>query len=188
MAETRPDDWLAQARAALGKTRLDAEVRRFGRVEETADGIAFISGLPAAGAGELLRFETGQTGFVHLLEADRVAAVILDASTAVAHGARVSGTGETVRVPVGRGLLGRIVDPLGRPLDGLGAVEAETHLPVERPAPEIIERAAVVEPLQTGTLVVDALFAIGRGQRELIVGDRATGKTTLATRRDAEPA
>ncbi len=162
---------------------MDADLQRFGRVEALADGIATISGLPDACAGELLRFEGGQTGFVHMLEEDWLAAVILDtggdASESLAQGSRVSGTGEVVRVPVGPGLLGRVVDPLGRPLDGCGPIAAEAHLPTERPAPPIIDRAAVVEPLQTGTLIVDALFAIGRGQRELIVGDRATGKTTL---------
>jgi F-type H+-transporting ATPase subunit alpha len=92
----------------------------------------------------------------------------------------VFGTGEVVNVPVGEGLLGRIVDSLGRPLDGKGAVEAAAHWPIERPAPSIIERDLVTEPVQTGVVVVDTLFALGRGQRELIVGDHSTGKTTLA--------
>lgn len=174
------DDWFARASAAVARARPEGGVTHFGRVEETADGIAFLSGLPEARLDELLRFEGGQTGYVQALDEDRVAAVILDRAETVAAGGRVSGTGEVLRTAVGPGLLGRIVDPLGRPLDGRGPVAAESYDPIERAAPGIIERAAVTQPVATGTLVVDTLFALGRGQRELIVGDRATGKTTLA--------
>ncbi|CAM5766581.1 ATP synthase subunit alpha [Labrys miyagiensis] len=105
---------------------------------------------------------------------------MLDEGDAIEAGSRVTGTGEVVRVPVGSGLLGRIVDPLGRPLDQGDTVVPEDHLPIERPAPAIIDRDLVAEPVETGVLVVDALFTLGRGQRELIIGDRATGKTALA--------
>lgn len=174
------DTWLARARDAVARTEVGVAVERFGVVEEVADGIAFLSGLPDARLDELLSFEGGQTGYVQSLDSDRVAAVLLDHAEAVAAGARASGTGAVVRVPVGPGLLGRVVDPLGRPLDGKGPVEGIRPDPIERPAPGIIERAAITQPVQTGTLVVDTLFALGRGQRELIVGDRATGKTTIA--------
>jgi F-type H+-transporting ATPase subunit alpha len=118
-------------------------------------------------------------GFALTLDTDSIGAVLLDDGEAIEAGSRVTGTGEVVRVPVGPGLLGRIVDPLGRPLDRDEPVEAEAQMPVERPAPAIIERDLVSEPVQTGILTVDALFAIGRGQRELIIGDRATGKTAI---------
>jgi F-type H+-transporting ATPase subunit alpha len=149
-------------------------------VVHVADGIARITGLPDTVLGALLRFEGGQLGFAHGLGADRIDAVILDETSAIEAGQSVTDTGEVLRVPVGEALLGRIVDPLGRPLDGGPPLAAEQTLPVERPAPAIIERANVSEPVQTGLLVVDGLFALGRGQRELIVGDRATGKTSLA--------
>jgi F-type H+-transporting ATPase subunit alpha len=106
--------------------------------------------------------------------------VLLDDAAQVEAGDTVTGSGEVVRVPVGEALLGRVVDPLGRPLDGGAPIRARRFDPVERPAPAIIERDLVVQPVQTGTLAIDAMFAIGRGQRELILGDRATGKTALA--------
>ncbi|HAV87409.1 MAG TPA: F0F1 ATP synthase subunit alpha, partial [Pseudomonas sp.] len=129
---------------------------------------------------ELLRFADGSLGFVMSLEEGHLAAVLLHRQTTLAAGMPVFGTGQVLQVPVGPALLGRVVDPLGRPLDDRAAPETADWLPVERPAPAIIERALVSEPLDTGVLIVDALFAIGRGQRELIIGDRATGKTSLA--------
>ena len=114
------------------------------------------------------------------LEPDAINTAILDEAEAIVVGSQVSATGEAARVPVGNGLLGRVVDPLGRPLDRDEPIAAEAFHPIERPAPAIIERALVSEPVETGVLVVDALFALGRGQRELIIGDRATGKTAIA--------
>ncbi len=174
------EDWLVRALDAVARSDDVPAIRRFGRVEEVADGIAFLSGLPDAKLDELLTFPGERTGFVQALERDGIAVVLFDGLTEVEAGDRVTGTGQVVRVPAGPGLLGRIVDPLGRPLDGGGSIEAASVLPIERPAPAIIERAPVTHPVQTGTLVLDALFALGRGQRELLVGDRATGKTTLA--------
>jgi F-type H+-transporting ATPase subunit alpha len=174
------DAWLADRRARLARTPLAGEAEAVGRVERIGDGIATVSGLPDVRLNELLRFEGGETGFALTLDADAIGVVLLDSSTKVEAGTRVSGTGEVVRVPVGPGLLGRILDPLGRPLDGGAPVTAEALQPVERPAPAIIERELVSEPVQTGILAVDALFSLGRGQRELIIGDRATGKTAIA--------
>lgn len=174
------DAWLRQSRETLGKLPLGPRSEQVGRVEEVADGIALLSGLPGARLDELLHFDKGAYGFVQSLARDRVGCVILDGADAIEAGDAVRGSGNVVRVPVGPGLLGRVVDPLGRPLDGGGPVEAESHEPVERPAPAIIDRELVTEPVQTGLLVVDALFALGRGQRELIIGDRVTGKTTVA--------
>jgi F-type H+-transporting ATPase subunit alpha len=174
-----PDTWLADARSKLDKTTLGARAARTGRVEEIGDGIALVSGLPDVRLDELLRFEKGQFGFAQVLEPDRVGCVLLDDVDGVQAGDTVTGTGDVVRVPVGTALLGRVVDPLGRPLDGKGPISSETFEPIERPAPAIIDRDLVIQPVQTGLVVVDTLFALGRGQRELIIGDRAIGKTTI---------
>lgn len=173
-------EWLERSRERLARTELAPEALSLGRVERIADGIAEVSGLPETRLNELLRFEGGQTGFALTLDEKTIGTVILDASTAIEAGSRVARTGKVLEVPVGPGLLGRVVDPLGRPLDGGNAVLAEAHHPVERPAPAIIERDLVSEQVDTGLLVIDALFTLGRGQRELIIGDRATGKTAVA--------
>ena len=182
MTESKADDadWLETEREALSRVQLAAEAQSVGRVEEIADGVARVSGLPEARLGELLRFDGGRLGFALSLEPEAINAAIFDEAEAIGVGSLVVATGEVARVPVGRGLLGRVVDPLGRPIDRGEAIAAEAFHPIERPAPAIIERAAVSEPVETGLLVVDALFALGRGQRELIIGDRATGKTAIA--------
>jgi len=184
MTATGPDDplsdWLAQRREAVAKAQLGPSVETVGRVESVADGVAFVSGLPDARLDEVMRFAGGRIGFVRTLEADRIGVVLLDEAEGIEAGAAVRRTGEPARTPVGERLLGRVIDPLGRPLDDGPAIAAEAVLPVERPAPAIVDRDLVSEPLETGVLAVDAMFALGRGQRELIVGDRATGKTSLA--------
>jgi F-type H+-transporting ATPase subunit alpha len=174
-----PDSWLADASIKIRKTRLGPEAGQVGRVEEIGDGIALVSGLPNVRLDELLQFQKGQFGFAQVLEHDRVGCVLLDDVDGVDAGDTVTGTGDVVRVPVGPSLLGRVVDPLGRPLDGKGPIQGEASEPIERPAPAIIDRDLVVQPVQTGLVVVDTLFALGRGQRELIIGDRAIGKTTI---------
>lgn len=173
--------WQTAARQALDQTRLGAVAEEVGQVLRVGDGIASISGLPSLRLYELLRFEQGQLGYALTLDEDHASCVLLDEAGALQAGERVRGTGEVVRVPVGPQLLGRVVDPLGRPLDGQAAPRTERSDPVECPAPDIIDRDLVTEPVATGILAVDALFALGRGQRELIVGDRSTGKTALAT-------
>ncbi|WP_206456177.1 F0F1 ATP synthase subunit alpha [Aurantimonas marina] len=178
--ERGPEAWRRRARQRLDAAMLRPEARQIGRVEEVGDGIALISGLPDARLDELLAFKDGRFGFAQTLDEDRIGCVLLDDVAGVQAGDTVTGTGDVVRVPVGPGLLGRIVDPLGRPLDDMGPVSAESNEPIECPAPAIVERAAVTRPVQTGILVLDALFALGRGQRELVIGDRATGKTTVA--------
>src|SRR5580658_4923317 len=178
--ETQADAWLAQARAKLDDAALGPRAEQIGRVEEVGVGVALVSGLPNVWLDELLRFDKGQFGFAQVLEHDRIGCVLLDDVDVIEAGDTVRGTGDVVRVPVGPALLGRVVDPLGRPLDGKGPITAERMEPIERPAPSIIERDLVVQPVQTGLVVVDTLFALGRGQRELIIGDRATGKTTIA--------
>jgi F-type H+/Na+-transporting ATPase subunit alpha len=174
------DEWLKDAREKVGATALGPHTEQIGRVQEVSDGIALVSGLPNARLDELLRFGKGQFGFAQVLERGHVGCVLFDDVNAVEAGDTVHGTGDVVRVPVGPTLLGRVVDPLGRPLDGKGAVVTDTMEPIERPAPAIVDRDLVTHPVQTGWVVVDTLFALGRGQRELIIGDRAVGKTTIA--------
>ncbi|MBS0517391.1 MAG: F0F1 ATP synthase subunit alpha [Proteobacteria bacterium] len=174
------DEWLDEARRRVDRAPLGAQAEDLGRVETVGDGIAFVSGLRRARLDELVRFEGDRMGFVLTLEPDRIGCVLLDDAEGIEAGQAVHGTGEVVRAPVGKALLGRIVDPLGRPLDGGGAIEGESREPVDKPAPAIVQRDFVTEPVQTGTLVLDAMFALGRGQRELIVGDRAVGKTSIA--------
>jgi F-type H+-transporting ATPase subunit alpha len=174
------DAWLPQAKVALANAALGLQRVEIGRVEVVADGVAHISGLPSARLNELLRFENGDVGFVLTLEEKLLACVLLDDSARLAAGMHVNGTGQVLRVPVGDKLLGRIVDPLGRPLDAVAPVVADRYDPIERDAPAIIDREEVFEPVQTGVVAIDAMFALGRGQRELIIGDRCTGKTALA--------
>ncbi|WP_084208498.1 F0F1 ATP synthase subunit alpha [Cobetia marina] len=172
--------WRVNAQDTLQHTTFAPQTEHRGRVEEIGDGVAMISGLKNVGLEEVLQFSGGQVGFAQVLNDDSIGCVLLDTSTAVQAGDTVRGTGDVVKVPVGDALLGRVIDPLGRPLDGKGEITTTQTLPIERPAPSIIERDLVTEPVQTGIIAVDTLFALGRGQRELIVGDHATGKTTLA--------
>ncbi|MBW1916835.1 MAG: alternate F1F0 ATPase, F1 subunit alpha [Deltaproteobacteria bacterium] len=170
-------------------TILDQELTEFqpelraqevGLVSFLGHGIAQVEGLPHVGADELLRFPGNRLGMAFNLEPNEVGVVLLDESGELSAGTEVHRTGRLLDVPVGEELLGRVVDPLGRPLDNLGPVQASHRLPVEREAPAIMDRSPVTVPLQTGLKVVDALIPIGRGQRELILGDRQTGKTAIA--------
>jgi F-type H+/Na+-transporting ATPase subunit alpha len=172
--------WRERASAQLGRLQPQARFEERGRVLSAADGIARVTGLRDARLNELLQFDDGRLGYVAGLQADSLACVLLDDSRRLRAGEAVLRSGDVVRVPVGPALLGRVVDPLGRPLDGGGPIDASDWLPAERPAPGILERDLVHEPVHTGTLAVDALFPLGRGQRELIIGDRGTGKTALA--------
>jgi F-type H+-transporting ATPase subunit alpha len=174
------EGWLACKRKTLAAIALETRASGMGRVERISDGIAFVSGLPDVALDELVDIECGVTGYVHSLDTNIASVVLLDGGASVQAGMGVTGRNTVLDVPVGESLLGRVVDPLGRPLDGGEAIQAQGRLPVERPAPAIVDRDIVNEPLETGVLIVDALFAIGRGQRELIIGDRATGKTSLA--------
>lgn len=167
-------------KARIAGAQLGAAAEERGTVTALADGLATIAGLPGAELNEIVTFEGGAQGFVLTLEADRLHAAFLDPMTGVAAGSAVARTGRLASVPVGEAVLGRVLDPLGRPLDDLPPPQTSDTLPAERPAPAIIDRDFVSEPVQTGILVVDALFAIGRGQRELIIGERQTGKTAIA--------
>ena len=152
-----------------------------GHVLTVSDGVARIYGLAGAEAGELLEFDSGVKAVVMNLEEDNVGAVLLGPTDQVGEGMNVRRLGRIAGIPVGEGLVGRVVDPIGTPLDGLGPVEGETvRMPLERKAPGVIFREPVTEPLQTGLKAIDAMIPIGRGQRELIIGDRQTGKTAVA--------
>jgi F-type H+-transporting ATPase subunit alpha len=173
-----------RAFAAIGQAR-DAFAprlapREIGTVKSVSTGIARVSGLPGVGFEELLEFPGGVFGIAFNIDEDDIGVVLLGDYVALHAGDEVERTGRVMDVAVGDGLLGRVIDPLGRPLDGGGPVNAERRLPIERPAAAIMERAPVTVPLQTGLKVIDALIPIGRGQRELILGDRQTGKTAIA--------
>ena len=162
---------------------IDTSLRfeEIGKVLQVSDGVARMYGLTNAEAGELLEFESGVMGVVMNLEQDNVGAVLLGPTDEVKEGMTVRRTGRIASIKVGERMLGRVVDPLGVPLDGLGKVEGDlTEMPLERKAPGVIFRQPVTEPLQTGIMAIDSMIPIGRGQRELIIGDRQTGKTAIA--------
>jgi len=165
---------------ALDRLEPKLHPREVGTVMQVGDGIALLSGLPSVQAEELLRFPGGLMGVAYNLDEEEVGAVLLDSSDDLEAGQEVRRAYRVLDVPVGDRLLGRVLDPLGRPLDNGGPVRTSQRSPVEREAPAIMDRAPVSEPLQTGLKVIDALIPIGRGQRELIVGDRQTGKTAIA--------
>src|SRR5690625_4992333 len=158
----------------------DIEVSDTGTVIEVGDGIARAHGLDDVMAGELVEFSNGVMGMAQNLEESNVGIVILGPYTDIKEGEEVRRTGRIMQVPVGEELLGRVVNPLGQPVDGRGAIETTKSRPIEAPAPGVMDRKSVDEPLQTGIKAIDALVPIGRGQRELIIGDRQTGKTTVA--------
>ena len=157
-----------------------AEVLPVGYVISVGDGIAHVNGLNGCRNNELLRFEGGRFGIAFNLERDSVGVIMLDKTAGIQEGSRVEGTGRIVSVPVGERLLGRVVDPLGRAIDGKEPIRAKTFRPIETEAPPIIERGAVKQPQQTGYMAIDSMVPVGRGQRELIIGDRQTGKTAIA--------
>ena len=154
--------------------------REVGTITNVSTGIARVSGLPGVGFEELVKFPGGVFGIAFNVDEDEIGVVLLGEYSHLHAGDEVERTGRVMDVAVGESLLGRVIDPLGRPLDGLGAVDSSERLPIERPAAAIMDRAPVTVPLQTGLKVVDALIPIGRGQRELILGDRQTGKTAIA--------
>lgn len=186
-ADMTDDPWLEDQRDTLAQTVVKPHAQTLGRVERFGDGIAFVSGLPDAALNELLHFESGATGFAHTLDADVISVVLLDDGTAVEAGACVTRSGTVLQVPVGEALLGRVIDPLGRPLDRDDPIVAEMRMPVERPAPAIIERDLVSEPVETGVLLVDALFAIGRGQREAHHRRPCHGQDRFSDRHNRQP-
>ena len=181
MAEIRPEEVSAILREQLSQSRTDAQLEEVGTVLTIGDGVARIYGLTKAQAGELIEFENGLKALVLNLEEDNVGAVLLGDGKGIKEGATVKRTGLIASIKTGDGLLGRVVDTLAQPIDGKGPVEGKLYeMPLERKAPGVIFRQPVNEPLQTGIKAIDAMIPIGRGQRELIIGDRQTGKTAVA--------
>ncbi|MEY4396537.1 MAG: hypothetical protein RLZZ40_293, partial [Actinomycetota bacterium] len=176
-----PDD----VRKALGDFAKSYEpskstAKEVGHVIDAGDGIAHVDGLPGAMANELIKFENGTLGLALNLDEHEIGTVILGEFTGIEAGQEVTRTGEVLSVAVGEGYLGRVVDPLGNPIDGLGAIKSEGRRALELQAPGVMARKSVHEPLQTGIKAIDAMIPVGRGQRQLIIGDRQTGKTAIA--------
>jgi F-type H+-transporting ATPase subunit alpha len=179
--ELRPEEITKIIRAQIKNYESTLEESETGAVILVGDGIAKVSGLNNCMAGELLEFPNGEFGMAQNLEEDTVSVVILGTDEGIKEGDTVKRTGKVVSVPVGKDLIGRVVNALGEPIDGKGSIDAEAYRPIEMPAPGIIDRQHVSRPLQTGIKAIDSMIPIGRGQRELIIGDRQTGKTTIAT-------
>lgn len=181
MADIRPDEISAILREQLANAKSEAELEETGTILQVGDGVARIYGLTKAQSGELLSFPNGLTGLVLNLEEDNVGAVLFGDSSLVKEGDTVKRTRKIASVKAGHGLCGRVVDGLGNPIDGKGKLDGDLYdMPLERKAPGVIYRQPVTEPLQTGIKAIDAMIPVGRGQRELIIGDRQTGKTAVA--------
>ena len=181
MADVKPAEVSAILREQLSGFKTEAQLEEIGTVLQVGDGIARIYGLTNAQSGELVEFENEVRGVVLNLEEDNVGVVLLGPSKGIKEGDTVKRTNRIASVDVGEGMLGRVIDGTGTPIDGKGPINGETYaMPIERKAPGVIYRQPVDEPLQTGLKAVDAMIPIGRGQRELIIGDRQTGKTAVA--------
>ncbi|PMP91639.1 MAG: F0F1 ATP synthase subunit alpha [Hydrogenobaculum sp.] len=174
------DDALEILKSQLQSFETDIKMEEVGIVYAVGDGVARAYGLDNVMANELLEFDSGEAGLAFNLEEDNVGIIILGSESGIKEGSIVKRTGRILDAPVGEELVGRVIDPLGNPLDGKGPINAKHRSPVEKIAPGIVKRKSVHEPLQTGIKAIDAMIPIGRGQRELIIGDRATGKTTVA--------
>ncbi|NBA88656.1 F0F1 ATP synthase subunit alpha [Emticicia sp. CRIBPO] len=180
MASVRPDEVSAILREQLAGSKTEAELEEVGTVLQIGDGVARIYGLSKVQAGELIEFENGLKALALNLEEDNVGAVLLGDSSGIKEGATAKRTGEIASIKVGEGIVGRVVNTLAEPIDGNGPIQGETfEMPLERKAPGVIYRQPVTEPLQTGIKAIDAMIPIGRGQRELVIGDRQTGKTAV---------
>ncbi len=180
MAEVNPAEVSAILKKQISGFESEASLEEVGTVLKVGDGIANVYGLTNAEYGELVQFESGLEGMILNLEADSVGVVILGSSVEIAEGDTVKRTNQIASINVGEGIVGRVVNTLGQPIDGKGAIEGETiKMPLERKAPGVIYREPVSEPMQTGVKAIDAMVPVGRGQRELVIGDRQTGKTTV---------
>ena len=179
--ELKPEEITKIIRNQIKNYEAKLQSSETGVVILVGDGIAKVSGLDNCMAGELVELSNGSFGMAQNLEEDTVSIVILGSDSGIKEGDTVKRTGKVVSVPVGEGMIGRVVNALGEPIDGKGIIAADTYRPIEMPAPGIIDRKHVSRPLQTGIKAIDSMIPIGRGQRELIIGDRQTGKTTIAT-------
>ena len=173
-------DLVKEIEAEIAEARTATARQTVGVIREIGDGVAKVEGLDDVMLNEMLDFGNGITGLALNLEESEVGVIILGDYTKLEEGAEVRATGKLLQVPVGMGLLGRVVNTLGEPLDGKGPVQSTAAYPVEKLAPGVIKRRPISQPVQTGIMAIDAMIPIGRGQRELIIGDRSTGKTTIA--------
>ncbi|MFN3925779.1 MAG: F0F1 ATP synthase subunit alpha [Pseudanabaenaceae cyanobacterium] len=180
MVSIRPDEITSIIKQQIAEYNQELQVSNVGTVLQVGDGIARVYGLEKCMASELLEFEDGTVGIALNLEEDNVGVVLMGDGRGIAEGSSVKATGKIAQIPVGEAFIGRVVDALARPIDGKGEIQAESARLIESPAPGIIARRSVYEPLQTGITAIDAMIPIGRGQRELIIGDRQTGKTAIA--------
>ena len=181
MVGIKPDEISAILKQQLAGVSSAAELEEVGTVLQVGDGIARIYGLTGVQAGELVEFETGVQAIALNLEEDNVGVVLLGEGDGIREGAKVKRTKKIASINVGEGFVGRVVNPLGEPIDGKGPITGDKYeMPLERKAPGVIYRQPVSEPLQTGVKAIDAMIPIGRGQRELIIGDRQTGKSAIA--------
>ena len=177
---SRPDEISSIIKQQIKEYESHVEMSETGTVVLVGDGIARVYGVTGCMAGELLEFDDGSYGMAQNLETETVSVAVLSDKNSIREGSKVRRTGRVVSVPVGEGLLGRVVGPLGNPIDGKGDIESTETRPIEAEAPGIIKRKSVSVPLQTGIKAIDSMIPIGRGQRELIIGDRQTGKTEIA--------
>ncbi len=177
--QIRPDEISALLKQQILDSQIEIDVYESGRVQQVGDGVARVQGLGNVQTSELVAFPNGIIGMALNLEADNVGCVLFGDDTLIREGDEAKRTGRIAEVPVGEALLGRVVNPLGVPIDGKGPIDAEAALPIERKAPGVIDRQPVTEALMTGLKVIDSTVPIGRGQRELIIGDRQTGKTAI---------
>ncbi|MCB0640258.1 MAG: F0F1 ATP synthase subunit alpha, partial [Phaeodactylibacter sp.] len=181
MVDVKPDEISALLKKELSGYSSASELEEVGTVLQVGDGIARVYGLTKAQAGELVEFETGTRAIVLNLEEDNVGIVLMGPVDGIKEGSKVRRTKQIASISVGEGFVGRVVNPLGEPIDGRGEIEGTRYeMPLERKAPGVIYRQPVKEPLQTGIKAIDAMIPIGRGQRELIIGDRQTGKSAIA--------
>ena len=176
----KPEEISAVIKEQIKNYKNELEISNFGTVIQVGDGIARVYGLESCMAGELLEFPNDIYGMALNLEEDNVGAVIMGSDHEIKEGDIVKPTGRVVEVPVGNELIGRVVNPLGQPIDGKGQIKTDKFRPVENAAPGVLQRKSVNEPLQTGIKAIDSMIPIGKGQRELIIGDRQTGKTAIA--------
>src|ERR1700744_578958 len=180
MADIKPDEISAILRQQLGNTNVSTELEEVGTVLQVGDGIARVYGLSNVGSGELVEFENGTKAIALNLEEDNVGVVLMGESGGIKEGDKVRRTGQIASIKVGEGVIGRVINTLGEPIDGKGPIKGELYeMPLERKAPGVIFREPVKEPLQTGIKAIDAMIPVGRGQRELVIGDRQTGKTAI---------
>ncbi len=179
MASIRPEEITDILRQELERFEKKVDIEHVGTVLQVGDGIARVYGLPDCQMGELLEFPGGIMGLALNLEEDSVGAVLIGEDQAIVEGDPVKQTGRIIEIPVGKGMLGRVVNSLGEPLDNMGAISSDAFQRIEVLAPGVVDRQPVKEPLQTGIKAIDAMIPIGRGQRELVIGDRQTGKTSI---------